>query len=169
MPIKSTPSSLSSVNEGISFTDVLLIEEDVETVPPTLEDPEPLQPTPGIITSCVVTSSHSDPGISITVGSLPSAQVSVTISGSFTNIFDQKFWQYKNTIDSSVTTTTSTSSIPEVFFALTRYSPDPRRTITVSYTITTNLGNIVLTKDVLNDWNAGLAAFQSMLDRQEVL
>lgn len=169
MSIKSTPASLTSVNEGISFTDVLLIEEELEAVPPTLEDPEPLQPEPGIITSCTVSSSHSDPGISITIGSLPASQVSVTISGTFTNIFDQKFWQYKNTIDSSVTTTTSTSSIPEVFFALTRYSPDPRRTITVSYTITTNLGNLTITKDVLNDWGAGLVTFQLMLDRQEVL
>lgn len=169
MSIKSTPPTLNSVNEGVSFTDTLVIEEDLILVPPTIENPEPIQPTPGIITSCVVSSSHNEPGISITVSSLPATQVTVTITGSYSNVFDQKFWQYKNTIDSSVTTTTNTASIPEIFFALTRYSPDLRRTITVSFNIDTNLGSLVVTKDVLNDWNSGMAMFQNILDRQEVL
>lgn len=168
MPIKSTPSILPATNEGVSFNEVLLIEEDLAIVEPSIENPNPLQPTPNQITYCDVTASHLESGVSITISALPSTQVTVTISGTYSNVFDQKFWQYKNTIDSPVTTVISTSSIPESFFALTRYNPDKRRTITLSYTITTNLGSLVVTKDILNDWDSGKITFQQILGRQQV-
>lgn len=169
MSIKSTPSSLPATNEGVSFTNVLLIEEDVAFVEPTPEFPDPVQPEPGLITYCDIVPSHQDSDVSFAVSALPASQVTVTIAGKYNTVFDQKFWQYKNTIDASVTTVTSTSSIPEIFFALTRYNPDQRRTITVSYTITTNLGSVVVTKDILNDWDSGKAIFQQILSRQQVL
>lgn len=168
MSIILTPSVLSAVNEGSTFTDTFTVQQDVVLIPPTLENPNPVQETPGLITYCNITQSHPEPGISITITGLNTSIVTVEIHGDYENVFDQKYFQYKNSINSSVTTTSNPANIPEIFFAVTHYHPDQRTSSIATFTVDTNLGSAVISKTINNDWTASRNAFINLLSRQTV-
>lgn len=165
--IEITPSVLTSTPEGTDFTNQFTVKELVVQPEPIPGEPE-VPVSGGNITYCTVTPSHSEDGVDILVTGINSTIVTVTISGAYDSVFNDKLWQYKPTIDDSVVSTTANSEIPESFFALTRYRPDNRSNITITYNIETNLGSGQVTKLITNDWSTGLNTFLAVLNRQEV-
>lgn len=162
-----TPETLPSTAEGTDFTNQFTVEEFVVQPEPIPGEPE-VPVSGGNITYCTVTPSHIEEGVDILVTGINSTLVTVTISGAYDAIFNDKLWQYKPTINESVVTTSSNDEIPDSFFALTRYRPDSRSSIVITYNIETNLGSGQISKTITNDWSTGLGTFLTVLNRQEV-
>lgn len=162
-----TPEILPNTAEGLDFTNQFTVEE-------LVAQPEPIPGEPEVpvlgdnITYCIVTPSHSEDTVDILVTGINSALVTVTISGAYESVFNDKLWQYKPTINAPVVSTQSNEDLPDSFFALTRYRPDSRSSITITFDVETNLGSGQVSKTITNDWSTGLGTFLTVLNRQEV-
>lgn len=125
-------------------------------------------PTPVLITTCTVTPDYNEEGITISISSLPSLTVTITISGMYTGIFTDKYVDYKYKINDPVTRVIRVDDIPPKIYALTHYSPDMRKTITVSFNINTDQGGATVTKVIRNNWSNGAAIIADLNSRGDV-
>jgi len=124
--------------------------------------------TPVSIATCTVTPDYNEEGITISISTLPSPTVIITISGMYTGIFTDKYVDYKYKINDPVTRVARIDDVPSKIYALTHYSPDMRRTITVSFDINTDQGGAVVTKVIRNSWSNGAAIIADLNSRGDV-
>lgn len=121
--------------------------------------------TPVSITTCTVTPDYTEAGVTISISTLPSLIVIITIFGMYTEIFTDKYIDYKYKINDPVTRAVRVSDIPPNIYALTHYSPDMRRIITVSFDINTDQGSAIVTKVIRNNWSNGAAIIADLNSR----
>lgn len=103
--------------------------------------------------------------------------VAVLFEGTYSNIFLDKFIQYRDTgKDPNVYRVFSFSQVPDALYALTRYRPDLRNALNVNYKFSAEVSdpesnatvnaNIVVSQTVLNDYNRGIAQMLAAIARE---
>jgi hypothetical protein len=105
-----------------------------------------------------VESSLDDPGITVSFNTS-----TVTIAGEYTRAFPNKRFTYIPVDNTKLSITTSYGEIPESIYTLTGYQPVGRESITVTYTVASNLGSATINQEVLNSWDQGKAQMLNAL------
>lgn len=93
----------------------------------------------------------------------------VTISGKFTNIFDQMVLQYVKDYLTQTYTVTKFTDLPQTNADIFNYTPDPRYSVTVTIQLFINqtvAATKSLTLNVLQDWSFNVPTLTSVVNNR---
>ena len=155
MALSPSTTQFPEVNEGDTFSQTVTYIDLVDA--PSEEggsSPEAVE-----VTINSVTSSINDSYITI-----QHTNNVVTISGKYTSAFPGKSFKYIPK-GGGLEVTAPYESVPAEINALITFTPVSTQSVTVTYTVNTNIGSATITQVVKNTWDTGKAQMIEVLSR----